>query len=208
MIRVYHFLSAEHAVDNIRRRRIKIATFDTLNDPFELWAVAQPDKNVRAGLRKWKKTMSRRYGVLCFCRSWHSTLLWSHYADKHRGMALGFDVRDDLIRQMDYVKHRPMFTKVSDAMAEKLLFTKFADWQYEQEWRICTRLEDRDPETRLFFADFNKDLVLREVIAGPLCETSKVTIERALRKHDRVSVVKGRLAFKSFRVIKNNRGFR
>jgi hypothetical protein len=206
-MRVYHFLSAEHALDNIRRRRIKIATFDTLNDPFELWAVAQRSRGVRADLNRWKITMSRRYGVLCFCRSWHSPLLWGHYADKHRGMVLGFDVRDDLLRQMDYIKRRPLFTTFSDAMAEKLLFTKFAAWQYEEEWRLCTRLEDRDPATQLFFADFGKDLTLREVIVGPLCKESKATIERALRKYAGVSVIRARLAFGTFRVVKNKLGF-
>jgi hypothetical protein len=207
-MRVYHFLSADHALDNIRRHRIKIATFDALNDPFELWALSQPDKQIRAGLRGWKKTMSRRYGVLCFCCRWHNPLLWGHYADKHRGMVLGFDVRDELLRKIDYVKHRPRFNKVNDATAGKLLFTKFADWRYEEEWRICTRLEERDPETGLFFADFSNDLVLREVVVGALCETSKSAIKDALGNYAHlVKLTKSRLAFKTFRVVKDLRGF-
>jgi hypothetical protein len=122
-------------------------------------------------------------------------------------MVLGFDIRDDLIRQMDYVRHRPILTTVSDAMAKKLLFTKFADWQYEQEWRIWTRLQDRDPGTRLFFADFSTDLALREVITGPLCEISRAKIEHALRRRHGISIIKARLAFRSFRVVKDRRGF-
>jgi hypothetical protein len=207
-MRVYHFLSAEYALDDIRRRRLKIATFDTLNDPFELWAVSHPDKEVRVGLRRWKKTMSRRYGVLCFCRSWQNPLLWSHYADKHRGMALGFDVRDELLRQVNYVHTRPRFKEVDEPTMRRLLFTKFADWRYEDECRIYTRLKERDSKTRLFFADFNDDVVLREVIAGPLCETTKAAIERAVGKSSQqVRLVKSRLAFKTFRIVKDQRGF-
>jgi hypothetical protein len=91
---------------------------------------------------------------------------------------------------------------------QNLLFTKFVDWRYEREWGIYTRLEDRDPKTRLFFADFSDDVMLQEVIAGPLCEVTKAAIERAVRKYDqRVRLIKSRLAFKTFRIVKDQRGF-
>jgi hypothetical protein len=205
---VYHFLPKEHALDDIRRRRLKIATFDGLNDPFELWACAQENKDIRRGLRNWKKTMSRRYGVLCFSSNWHNPLLWGHYADKHRGVVLGFEVRDELLRNVRYVKTRPTLSQVSEKTAQKLLFTKFYDWRYEEEFRVFTRLKDRDPETHLFFADFGDDLKLRKVIIGPLCECSKSAIDDALGPHiKKVLVIKSRLAYRKFSVVMNQRGF-
>ena len=205
-MRVYHFLSAQHALDNIRRRRIKIATFETLNDPFELWAVSLPDKQIRKALRNWKNTMSRNYGLLCFSRSWHTPVLWSHYADRHRGIALGFEVSDELLRNVEYVKARPPFKTVTQRTMEKLLFTKFSDWGYEEELRIFTRLEERDLASNLFFAEFNDDVALREVICGPLCEVSKSLIADALGDLADVKVIKARLAFRTFRVVADRRG--
>jgi hypothetical protein len=35
-IRVYKFLSSDHALDNIKRRRIKISEIHDLSDPYEL----------------------------------------------------------------------------------------------------------------------------------------------------------------------------
>ena len=58
-VRVYHFLSAEHALDDIEKRRIKISEIDQLNDPFELWCVAQENKELRERLRDYKKTMNK-----------------------------------------------------------------------------------------------------------------------------------------------------
>src|ERR1017187_1863100 len=69
-VRAYHLTPAVHALSNLRHRHLKIATFDDLNDPFELWAVAQPDPRLRAGLRGWKRRMAHNYGILCFSRSW------------------------------------------------------------------------------------------------------------------------------------------
>ena len=34
--RVYKFLSAQHGINNLRDRRLKLATIDDLNDPFDL----------------------------------------------------------------------------------------------------------------------------------------------------------------------------
>jgi hypothetical protein len=205
---VYHFLPTEYALDDIRRRRLKIATFDALNDPFELWACAQENKDIRKGLRNWKKTMSRRYGVLCFSRKWHNPLLWAHYADKHQGLVLGFEVRDEVIENITYVKTRPALKEANEKTAYKLLFTKFYDWRYEEEWRIFTRLKDRDPETHLFFAEFDEELKLREVIVGPLCECPKSAIHDALGANiDKISIIKSRLAFRAFSVVTNQRGF-
>lgn len=207
-MRVYHFLTAKHAIDDLTQRRLKIATFDELNDPFELWAVAQPDRRLRRGLRRWKTSMTRSYGMLCFSRNCQNPLLWSHYADKHQGMALGFDVTDNLLKKVTYVTARPVFTAINDRTVHRLLFTKFTDWQYEQETRLFTRLQERAPATRLYFADFSHHLTLREVISGPLCNTPKTTIAAALHGYERpVTIKKARLAFNTFRVITNKRGF-
>ncbi len=65
-MRAYHLTSATHALSNLRHRRLKIATFEDLNDPFELWAVAQPDKELRRGLRRWEEQIAKQYGLLCF----------------------------------------------------------------------------------------------------------------------------------------------
>lgn len=89
-----------------------------------------------SGLRNYKKEMSERFGMICFCKHWHNPLLWSHYAEKHRGMCLGFDVDDRGLRPVKYVKERSALkmppTKES---MDILLFTKYRDWKYEEELR-------------------------------------------------------------------------
>ena len=67
-MRVYHFLPANWALDDIRRKRIKISVIDELNDPFELWCVEQPDKRLRQALRGFKAEMVARFGMICFSK--------------------------------------------------------------------------------------------------------------------------------------------
>lgn len=207
-MRVYHFLPAIHALDDIRKQRLKISELDQLNDPFELWCVSQEDHRLRFALREYKKEMTKRFGMICFCKHWHNPLLWSHYADKHRGMCLGFDVDDRGLRAVDYVEERSdLKMPPTKESTDELLFTKYRDWQYEEELRNWFKLDER--QDGYYFYPFDSFVQLREVMAGPLCTTPKEEIDDALKSYrDTVTITKARLAFRTFRVVENLQGFR
>ncbi len=207
-MRVYHFLPTIYALENIEKKRIKISEIDQLNDPFELWCVSQEDQSLRAALRNYKKEMSERFGMICFCKQWHNPLLWSHYADKHRGMCLGFDVDDRGLKAVKYVaKSSNLKFPLTKESTDELLFTKYRDWQYEEELRNWFAFDKR--EDGYYFYPFDGFIQLREVIAGPLCPESKDRIDETLKDYpEQVSVIKARLAFKTFQVVENREGFR
>lgn len=206
-MRLYHFANAEHALEDIRCRRLKIATFGDLNDPFELLGVAQPRPGLRRWLRRWKAEMTCKHGLLCFSANWRNPLLWSHYADRHCGIALGFDLKDDAVNSVTYVKQRPILEAIDESAAQKLLYTKYKDWKYEDEHRVYTDLKDKDATTGLYFAEFSDGLMLREVIAGPACSASESKILEAVRDGATAKLLRARLAFNSFSVVEDRRGF-
>jgi len=89
-------------------------------------------------------------GVLSFSATWQSVLMWSHYADEHRGICLEFDTTElphDRLAPVRYDGDRSV--KASDVHAWKLdgdeaagkrafetqFYSKAPDWNYEQEWR-------------------------------------------------------------------------
>jgi hypothetical protein len=89
-MRLYQLGSANYALQNIERQRLKVSRIDNLNDPFELLGAMQRDKHWRRIFRQAKTRIHNQDGVLCFSRSWRNPVLWSHYGDKHRGICLGF----------------------------------------------------------------------------------------------------------------------
>jgi len=181
---------------------------DDLNDPFDLWVLAQPDPGLRKGIRDSKAEMARRFGMLCFSLTWHNPLLWSHYAARHQGIALGFDINRTRIKKVRYVEERPVLHALDEQFVHHLLYTKYIDWRYEQEARVYTSLEDIDVASGLYSADFSEDCVLREVIVGPLSGVTESESAEALGEHrDGVIFIKARLAFNSFKVVKNKLGF-
>lgn len=106
MMRVYHLQGASHALSNIALKRLKIARFRDLNDPFELQASDLSDSRFRDAARGLKNEFHESRGILCFSRGWYNPVLWSHYADKHRGICLGFDILEKYGQPVRYSRSR------------------------------------------------------------------------------------------------------
>src|SRR5574340_35150 len=101
-MRIYYFTKANHGLAAIRDRRLKVARIHELNDPFEFLGVELSDPEFRKVLTETKRQLSTGHGLLCFSKSWRHPMLWAHYADKHGGVCLGFDVNDDKLENVSY----------------------------------------------------------------------------------------------------------
>jgi len=103
-MRLYHYLDARWGLDDIRRRRLKISKIDDMNDPYEWKCAHSDDPESQAAIERTELQSLEKYGVLCFSRSWNNVLMWSHYADRHKGICLGFDVLDERTRRVRYIE--------------------------------------------------------------------------------------------------------
>jgi hypothetical protein len=210
-MRVYHFLSAKDAVNDLRNRRIKISRFEDLNDPFELLSIELADKSIRKAFIDTKKKIAEENGIICFSKNWSNPVLWSHYAEKHRGVCLGFDVPDHSLAHIEYNAKRLVKEVIDDdgklAIDEpfmiKLLTIKYKDWEYEDEIRIFVGLKEKEKVSGLYFKDFDNDLVLREVILGARHKEDIQQLQSILQNYTNVRLIQGRMAFRSFRIVEN-----
>lgn len=212
-MRVYYFTPSQFALSNIALRRLKISRLSQLNDPFELLAVNLKSPSHRQFFRRVKERLDQDNGVLCFSRAWHNPLLWGHYADKHTGIALGFDINSELLEPVIYSK-RPLKIDIdtvlnmpilNDEVVNKLARTKFYDWKYEDEMRAYVKLDHSTRESGFYFYPFDASVALKEVILGPRCELPIKSIESLLETYPHpVKVFQSRIAFQSFRVIEKN----
>lgn len=106
--------------------------------------------------------LDKLVGILCLSEIPDSLLMWSHYADSHKGFVIGFDsthgffdqrmAEDDVIRKVKpvrYTNERPSFTGFSRnpdeteifSFADHMLLTKADVWENEREWRMVNILE-------------------------------------------------------------------
>ena len=190
-VRLYHFMRVEHALQAIERRRLKIAELDKVNDPFECLAIALNSRKDEEFFLSYQRDIAKEYGVVCFSETCQDPSLWGHYADRFRGICLGFDTafhgddEEDLIGKVNYVQKRIDTGKFRDLLTyfkssnsqydnnistqiQTLMYTKSFNWAYEKEWRLWVEKMHQDPVTGLHFADFGP-LVLREILIGFRC---------------------------------------
>jgi hypothetical protein len=87
----------KYGLQALRERRLKISSIDGLNDPFEFLAPDLSDRETRHAFTYHKNEFSRNKGILCFSRDWKNPVLWSHYAESHQGLCLGFSFTAELV---------------------------------------------------------------------------------------------------------------
>lgn len=209
-MKLYYLTGAQFALSNLAMRRIKVSRFSELNDPFELMAADLSDEAERRAMQGFHDQIDVSKGVICFSSTWENPVLWGHYADKHKGMALGFNVRDDLLLQAKYENRRFHLArdpvnrraKPDEEMIQRILSTKFSDWEYEKEWCLFVELSQATLESGLYFEEFSDCLKLTEVILGAKCE---LPIEKVQSLIDAMGltakVIKAKIALDEFKVV-------
>lgn len=138
----------------------------------------------------YNKFSNAKRGITCFSRDNANILMWSHYADKHSGVCLGFDIDEQdehLEKFFDESKNRHLFphgracrllpieyvsfdkrpsidiSDEEDSCLMKILTYKSDLWKYEQEVRIIVHSYDQ-----MFFPRtlYYRPNCLKEIICG------------------------------------------
>lgn len=208
-MKLYHFTNQLYGLLNIVHRRLKVARISALNDPFEFRGVDLSNQADRKMFKQFKNDMDKLSGILCFSENWKNPVHWSHYADHHRGICLGFDVPTNTTTKIDYTDtvlkfDRDVLSKTDDEKLKfflKLSTTKFRHWEYEQEHRKSIPLNPEEAKQPLNFVPFSDELKLSEVIVGSLSAITRKEVDDALGDlRQTVVCKKARLAFKAFEV--------
>lgn len=208
-MRVYHFTKLEYGKKIIQDRRLKISLIDSLNDPYELRAIDLMDKERREMVLNTKNFLAKEVGVICFSKNWNIPIMWSHYADRHRGVCLGFDVEDSLLTKIDYRMnpYKPYSNRTASGNAteivKKMLKIKHKPWSYEEEYRLFSPIEHR---TRgVYYKEFDYHLNLREVYFGVECDDIAINEVKASieRQYSRVDSFRTRLDDSAFKIVED-----
>ncbi len=80
-----------------------------------------------------------KLGVLCLSEVPDNILMWSHYADGHKGFCLQFENSDIRAQKVKYTESYPEINYLLTPEEDQIkftLFTKSNHWYYEKEWRI------------------------------------------------------------------------
>ena len=210
-MRLYYRTSLE-TLENLilPEMRIRVSTFDTVNDPFELLAMSQTDKEGRKSFKWLYDYWAASLGFISMSEHWKSPLMWAHYAKNHTGVCLGLELPDTRAMKVNYQPERlkaaldasKLETAVDDEVIRTAVTTKFREWEYEREWRMLVQLGAPDEDTGMHYVDFSPDFELREIITGARCKRSLDDIRNQVFANTGEIVLKAaRPAFQSFSMV-------
>ncbi len=146
----YHTINV-NLLNSLRKKTNWYSKLLFLNDPYECFFIANSNADV---YNSFNSTLC----VCCFSKNMDEILMWSHYANNHKGVCLEFEEHDEdkckrRLLEIDYVNE---ITKIEDAEIidhkgnlrlnsktnGKYLSNKFKNWSYEEELRTYSISDD------------------------------------------------------------------
>lgn len=145
----------------------------------------------------------RNTSVSCFSEVCDSLLMWSHYANKHEGVCMKFDIIKDLdfFIYPNKVNYSEKFISYDFSDVKKNIYaqytTKSLDWKYEKEIRIIKT------NTKPNFIEFKKEALV-EISFG--CRAREHFINEMINllkyhSYDNIVIKKARISQQYYKII-------
>ncbi|WP_293931064.1 DUF2971 domain-containing protein [Iodobacter sp.] len=138
------------------------ASPNILNDPFEAricfseqneneYFKGESDASVREAEEKALFELNEKIRIASFSKDKNNQLLWSLYADSHKGICIGIEDSNNVLslsKDVEYATDYPVFHYDRDeSIGEfdiKILLTKAKAWKYEEERRLVMWDDDKE----------------------------------------------------------------
>lgn len=171
--------------------------------PEHLYDIWPGDQEAFEEFRSRLSEMVLKFGICSFSATSNHLLMWSHYANYHRGFCVEYDSREGtLLRQLaqkvNYEDSVPSLTAAdfappdNDNAINVLWLTKAKCWSYEEEWRVMTN-------------DGNKihqapSAIVSVIFGARMPEQDRVMVSHALRHQPNIEFKEARLREGQFAV--------
>jgi hypothetical protein len=108
--------------------------------------------------RLFVEAINENFWVYSVCATRQPTLMWAHYADGHKGIALHFDPRVPPFNRISPVHYTDQYPEypfpgsepiASSEAARAMLYTKATRWDYEEEYRVVRIVDAGTAEERV-----------------------------------------------------------
>ena len=140
---------SQNKLDEFRYYSDENGSHETTDDSYQT--------SIVDGIKKWlDDEIKQGKGVFSLAGHWNSPLMWSHYADEHRGICIEYDKSVcDAPKEVDYQGARgiPVSEILSwvceksitakEKIERKYFYTKAGQWEYENEWRCLAGSQGR-----------------------------------------------------------------
>ena len=150
------------------------------------------DKKIQAEEFKKLTLAANELGIVCLSQNRDNILMWSHYANKHKGFCLEFDksILETYFRcsKVHYKQKYPTFkefvalsckTDITE-LRNLFLFTKSKDWEYEKEFRLISEPDSRTDKPWKRKIEYPEESLVGIIWGCRMTEKDKEKVRNAL----------------------------
>ena len=152
--------------------------------PEHLQDIWPGDKDAFESFRNSLLELIQNMGICAFSALPGHMLMWSHYANHHRGFCVEYDCQKgtklrELAHEVKYEDSMPSLSAADFAQSNKekaldaLWLTKAKCWSYEQEWRVMMPEGDKAYEA--------PSSVVSVIFGARMPESERIMVAQALR---------------------------
>ena len=199
----------EYSLSDLINNEISVSPSKNMNDPFDsiinLWGSEEQLKET-CKEHKHIKNLSRSFDyfrIRSFCNgeteeALGNLLMWSHYADEHRGYCVKYKLSKHFIKQDENDSFEHMFLKpiiyrkdeekvdiseLTTINTDLAFATKHESWGYENEVRLI--VYNPNKEDAFYGIPLDKDSCIEAIYFGCRCEQKTInTIKNLFSKSD------------------------
>lgn len=226
---MFKYMSEDRIEDVLINNKIRFTQACLFNDPFEMKPVIkgimnksdiikQYGENLAAQMiekikndnrssileKELYSKLNREWGILSLTTNPKNILMWSHYANEHKGIVLELDEKHEyfnatidnkkflnFLHKVTYSEKRPASYLV-DSNEKEFFLTKSIEWQYEHEYRAFKQLNKLENKkgNNIFLSKFPKDLIMSIYCGCNMSNDNKMKITNIIKNDDELSHVK------------------
>jgi hypothetical protein len=220
---IYRYLSLEYGMKSLQEKMLRVGRLNDLNDPYDCSPHFTGVPNCPGGESfafdtGYLSGFSKHFGILCFSEIFSDPVVWSHYADNHRGIALGFEynnTQDDGVYKVQYDNNRVIFqhndiessksrnpVETMFHVVKKGFTVKAKSWEYESERRKFVMLDECTPIGLNYFYGLPVER-LKKVLLGVRCSATEEDIYYTLKKYgykSEIIIEKGEIDIREYKI--------
>lgn len=179
----------EHVFDILIHKRFYCSTINELNDIRE--ASMEMNASLKVGLFYFYpdifNAICKEFRILSLAETKDNHLMWAHYADGYRGIAIKVLVSKKEVIKVRYRGNALNIEKIANNhnikdVAIKSLRYKYSCWRYEKEYRVIRT------ENQLFDNKYFQAITIQSVILGPLIDKNIETVLIDLCRKEKIRV--------------------
>jgi len=148
-MKLYKFRSLENfdrIVDILVNKKFYLSKWNSLNDPMEgyfHYIIFGTDIIYKDKIERFISDKNE-LRICSFTNAYHPILLWAHYANQHKGIAIEVTLNSrkyENLFKVKYGKNIPELNFDSNPKPYDVLSSKIKHWSYEREYRIIDKPE-------------------------------------------------------------------